>query len=66
MSIRRVKLRSGLRVYQARVMVDGRRRSVLRPTREAAKVLGISTATADRYWAYARAWLQQQMSADRD
>ena len=35
-------------------------------TREAAKVLGISTATADRYWVYARAWLQQQMSADRD
>ena len=26
--------------------------------REAADVLGISTATADRYWAYARAWLQ--------
>lgn len=25
---------------------------------EAAKVLGISPATADRYWAYARAWLQ--------
>jgi RNA polymerase sigma factor (TIGR02999 family) len=35
-------------------------------TREAAKILGISTATADRYWAYARAWLQQQMSADSD
>jgi len=35
-------------------------------TREAASMLGISTATADRYWAYARAWLQQQMSADRD
>jgi RNA polymerase sigma factor (TIGR02999 family) len=35
-------------------------------TREAAEILGISTATADRYWAYARAWLQQQMSADRD
>ena len=28
---------------------------------EAAKVLGISTATADRHWAYARAWLQQQI-----
>ncbi len=25
--------------------------------REAAAVLGISTTTADRYWAYARAWL---------
>ena len=35
-------------------------------TREAAEILGISTATADRYWAYARTWLQQQMSADRD
>src|SRR5579864_4616444 len=34
--------------------------------REAADVLGISTATADRYWAYARAWLQQQMSAEHD
>ncbi len=27
--------------------------------REAADALGISTATADRYWAYARAWLQR-------
>jgi RNA polymerase sigma factor (TIGR02999 family) len=26
-------------------------------TREAATALGISTSTADRYWAYARAWL---------
>jgi RNA polymerase sigma factor (TIGR02999 family) len=25
---------------------------------EAAEVLGISASTADRYWAYARAWLQ--------
>jgi RNA polymerase sigma factor (TIGR02999 family) len=31
------------------------------PIREAAEVLGISTATADRYWAYARAWLQREM-----
>jgi RNA polymerase sigma factor (TIGR02999 family) len=30
--------------------------------REAAEVLGISTATADRYWAYARAWLQREMT----
>jgi RNA polymerase sigma factor (TIGR02999 family) len=29
--------------------------------REAAETLGISTATADRYWAYARAWLQREM-----
>jgi hypothetical protein len=25
---------------------------------EAADTLGISAATADRYWAYTRAWLQ--------
>jgi hypothetical protein len=25
-------------------------------------VLGISPATADRYWAYARAWLHQQIA----
>jgi RNA polymerase sigma factor (TIGR02999 family) len=30
--------------------------------REAAEALGISTATADRYWAYARAWLQREMT----
>jgi RNA polymerase sigma factor (TIGR02999 family) len=29
---------------------------------EAARVLGISTATADRYWSYARAWLHQEIS----
>jgi RNA polymerase sigma factor (TIGR02999 family) len=28
---------------------------------EAAKVLGVSTATAKRYWAYARAWLFQEV-----
>jgi RNA polymerase sigma factor (TIGR02999 family) len=28
---------------------------------EAAEVLGISTTTADRYWAYARAWLHQEI-----
>jgi RNA polymerase sigma factor (TIGR02999 family) len=32
-------------------------------TQEAAGVLGISTATADRYWAYARAWLQNEIAA---
>lgn len=31
--------------------------------REAAAALGISTATADRYWAYARAWLQNEIDA---
>jgi RNA polymerase sigma factor (TIGR02999 family) len=30
--------------------------------REAAAALGIATATADRYWAYARAWLQREMT----
>jgi RNA polymerase sigma factor (TIGR02999 family) len=30
---------------------------------EAAGILGISTATADRYWAYARAWLQNEIAA---
>ena len=28
---------------------------------QAAEVLGISPATADRYWAYARAWLQAEV-----
>jgi RNA polymerase sigma factor (TIGR02999 family) len=28
---------------------------------QAAEVLGISTSTADRYWAYARAWLQAEV-----
>jgi RNA polymerase sigma factor (TIGR02999 family) len=35
------------------------------PTREAAAVLGISTATADRYWVFARAWLQREMADQR-
>ena len=33
-------------------------------TQDAAMALGISTATADRYWAYARAWLQNEIAAD--
>jgi RNA polymerase sigma factor (TIGR02999 family) len=28
---------------------------------EAAEVLGISPSTADRHWAYARAWLQNEV-----
>ena len=28
---------------------------------KAAEVLGISTATADRHWAYAKAWLQSEL-----
>jgi RNA polymerase sigma factor (TIGR02999 family) len=31
---------------------------------EAAQALEISPATADRYWSYARAWLQQEMQRD--
>lgn len=31
---------------------------------EAAQALGISTSTADRHWAYARAWLYRSMAAD--
>lgn len=31
---------------------------------EAAKVLGISPATADRYWAFARAWLHAEVRGD--
>jgi RNA polymerase sigma factor (TIGR02999 family) len=34
--------------------------------REAAAALGISPATADRYWAYARAWLYQAIRTDTD
>jgi RNA polymerase sigma factor (TIGR02999 family) len=30
--------------------------------RQAAEALGFSTATADRYWAFARAWLQREMT----
>ncbi len=31
---------------------------------EAAAVLGISTTTADRHWAYARAWIQREMASE--
>jgi RNA polymerase sigma factor (TIGR02999 family) len=30
---------------------------------EAATVLGVSTATAERYWSYARAWMQNEIAA---
>jgi RNA polymerase sigma factor (TIGR02999 family) len=33
---------------------------------EAARCLGISRATADRYWAYARAWLYDRLNANGD
>ncbi len=33
---------------------------------EAARLLGISTATAERYWAYARAWLHQEIAGDAE
>ena len=32
---------------------------------DAGRVLGISRATADRYWAYARVWLFSELSEDR-
>jgi len=32
---------------------------------EAAQALGISTSTADRHWAFARAWLYRHMSCDQ-
>jgi RNA polymerase sigma factor (TIGR02999 family) len=31
---------------------------------QTASALGISTSTADNYWAYARAWLRTQLTAD--
>lgn len=34
--------------------------------KEAAAVLGISIATADRYWAYARAWLYDALRCDQE
>ena len=33
---------------------------------EAAQALGISLTTANRYWAYARAWLHEELSAGDD
>jgi RNA polymerase sigma factor (TIGR02999 family) len=33
---------------------------------EAAFLLGISTSTADRYWTFARAWLQREISGEAD
>ena len=31
-------------------------------TKEAAEILGIGLSTAERYWAYAKAWLHQELS----
>ncbi len=33
---------------------------------EAAEILGVSTATADRHWAYAKAWLQAEVGSAND
>ena len=33
---------------------------------QAAEVLGISTTTADRYWAYARAWLHAELKKSQE
>ena len=32
---------------------------------EAAEILGISTATADRHWAYAKSWLQAEVQQEQ-
>ena len=32
--------------------------------RETASAIGVSASTADRYWTYARAWLQREMSCE--
>ena len=34
--------------------------------RQAAEIMGVATTTADRYWAYARAWLKQEIDSDND
>ena len=31
---------------------------------QAAQIIGISPKTADRYWAYARAWIRREMEGD--
>ena len=36
------------------------------PLAEAAEVIGISPATAKRYWTFARMWLFREMSRKRD
>ena len=33
---------------------------------DAGRVLGISRATADRYWAYARVWLYSELRENED
>ena len=33
---------------------------------EAAEILGISTATADRYWAFAKSWLQAEVHRQKE
>ena len=35
-------------------------------TKEAAEILNISVPTADRWWAYARAWLFKEIKAQRN
>ena len=34
------------------------------PQAQAAEILGLSTSTADRYWAYARAWLYADLETE--
>ncbi len=33
---------------------------------ETAKILGVSVTTANRYWAYARAWLHEELRSERE
>jgi RNA polymerase sigma factor (TIGR02999 family) len=35
------------------------------PISEVAEILGVSSRTADRIWAYARAWLHQEIKSTR-
>jgi RNA polymerase sigma factor (TIGR02999 family) len=35
------------------------------PGEDAAKILGVSARTADRYWVYARAWIRREMERPR-
>ena len=46
-----------------RVELCDEHRAVLPDADEAAAALGISPSTADRHWAYARAWLRRALSA---
>ena len=46
-----------------RLSAWGARYFVVMTIEEAAEVLGISSGTAKRHWAYARAWLAQEIKS---